>query len=381
MELAIVKYIKEHGLAKAINDFSLKTRIYQDKILLKYDQLESPFGNREVEECRGIVLEKDTWKVMCLGLTKFYNSAEGHAAKIDWSTARIQTKLDGTCINLYYDWHKECWFAATTGTAEGEGEVNNRYDTSFNDLFWETVKNNYDEVKFMGMLDYFKSELPVTLTFELTTPYNIVVTPHSESSITLLSARYMNTLDEVDVDMLMEFSNQLGVPYVEEHDLNRGNFGHLIKTFENMPFDNEGYVVVDGNFNRVKVKNPAYVSAHYLKGRSESHHILDIVKSNEIDEFIATFAERKEEILMLDENYKVLLTTLVEGWEALAEHKPKNISPSERKKFATKVFSLVDDMGLSSMTGLYFALMDGKVESVEDYVRNMDNKKLYQLLK
>ncbi len=36
MELAIVKYIKEHGLAKAINDFSLKTRIYQDKILLKY---------------------------------------------------------------------------------------------------------------------------------------------------------------------------------------------------------------------------------------------------------------------------------------------------------------------------------------------------------
>lgn len=39
MELAIVKYIKEHGLAKAINDFSLKTRIYQDKILLKKEKI------------------------------------------------------------------------------------------------------------------------------------------------------------------------------------------------------------------------------------------------------------------------------------------------------------------------------------------------------
>jgi len=381
MELAIVKYIKEHGLSKALDDFKLKVRVYDKKLLIKYDQLESPFGNREVEECRGIVLEKDTWKVMCLGLTKFYNSAEGHAAKIDWSTARIQTKLDGTCINLYYDWYKECWFAATTGTAEGEGEVNNRFDTSFNDLFWETVKNNYDEVKFKSVLDYFKSELPVTLTFELTTPYNIVVTPHGESTITLLAARYLNTLDEVNLDMLLEFSNQLGVPYVEEHDLNYGNFDVLIKTFENMPFDNEGYVVVDGNFNRVKVKNPAYVAAHYLKGRSESHHILDIVKSNEIDEFIATFAERKEEILMLDENYQLLINRLENCWLQLKVVKPKNITKEERKKFASKVFDISESSDLKNFTGFFFGMMDGKIESASSYLRNMDNKKLYGFCK
>ena len=381
MELAIVKYIKEHGLAKAIKDFSLKTRIYDRKILLKYDQLESPFGNREVEECRGIVLEKDTWKVMCLGLTKFYNSAEGHAAKIDWSTARIQTKLDGTCINLHYDWHKGCWFAATTGTAEGEGEVNNRFDTSFNDLFWETVKNNYDEVKFKSVLDYFKSELPVTLTFELTTPYNIVVTPHGESTITLLAARYLNTLDEVNLDMLLEFSNQLGVPYVEEHDLNYGNFDVLIKTFENMPFDNEGYVVVDGNFNRVKVKNPAYVAAHMLKGKSESHHIMDIVKTNEVDEYVATFREREVEVRKLSTNYNDLIIKLSNVWSILETNKPKDASKDERKAFANKVFEVSESFDIRSFTGLFFSLADGKCESISDYVRDMDNKKLYELLK
>jgi hypothetical protein len=33
--LAIQKYIKEHGLEKAIADFKLKSRVYENKILLK----------------------------------------------------------------------------------------------------------------------------------------------------------------------------------------------------------------------------------------------------------------------------------------------------------------------------------------------------------
>ncbi len=284
--------------------------------------------------------------------------------------------VHNSCINLHYDWHKDEWFAATTGMAEAEGEVNNMYNTSFNDLFWKTIKDKYDIAEFKRRL-----VIGTTYVFELTTPYNIVVTPHGESKVTLLTMRDLSTLMECDRETCELVATYLGVPIVEEYDLNEGNVGYLLKTFDNMPFSSEGYVVVDNNFNRIKIKNPAYVSVHYLKGRSEPHHILDIVKSNEIDEFIATFAERKDEILMLDENYKALLTTLVEGWDALVGHKPKNSTPAERKKFATKVFSVVDDMGLSSMTGLYFGLMGGKVESVEDYVRNMDNKRLYALCK
>jgi len=35
--LAIQKYIIEHGLEKTVKDFKLKTREYDNKILLKYD--------------------------------------------------------------------------------------------------------------------------------------------------------------------------------------------------------------------------------------------------------------------------------------------------------------------------------------------------------
>lgn len=39
--LAIIKFIEENGLAKAIEKFKLKTKVYENKILLKYDQIES----------------------------------------------------------------------------------------------------------------------------------------------------------------------------------------------------------------------------------------------------------------------------------------------------------------------------------------------------
>ena len=123
--LAIVKYLKENGLEKAIETFKLKTRVYENKILLKYDQLASPtiMANKEAQECRGLILEKDTWNVMSLAFTKFFNSEEGNAHKIDWNTAHVLEKIDGSCIQVYYDAQKGVWFAGTTGTAEGEGEV------------------------------------------------------------------------------------------------------------------------------------------------------------------------------------------------------------------------------------------------------------------
>lgn len=66
--LKIQKFIKENGFEKAVKEFQLKTREYEHKILLKYDQLVSPtiMSNIEVQECRGLILEKGTWDVMSL---------------------------------------------------------------------------------------------------------------------------------------------------------------------------------------------------------------------------------------------------------------------------------------------------------------------------
>lgn len=373
--LAIQKYLSANGLAKAIQAFNLKIKVYNNKILLKYDQLSSPtlMANPEVQECRGIILEKDTWKLMSLAFVKFFNSEEGNAHKIDWDTAHVLEKLDGSCIQVYYDWTTDAWFAATTGTAEGEGEVNNKLGTTFNQLFWAVVKEKYN-------LDSSKFTKGFTYVFELTTPYNIVVKPHGEASASLLTVRNLETLKEVPFEELTAIAESLGVPRVKSYDLNAKNIGALLKTFENMVWHDEGYVVVDANFNRVKIKNPAYVAVHHLKGKTAEHNIIAIVKTNEIDEFGATFPDRKEELYKLKENYDALIVKLEGVWAELQDSLPKNITSNEKKKYAQAVFEVCAKHGLKTFTGLYFGLADGKISSVADFIFKYDDKTLYKML-
>jgi hypothetical protein len=379
--LKIIEYIKEHGLDKTLEDFRLKSRDYPDKVLIKYNQIASPMAERVVQEARGIILEKGTWKVMSLPFYKFFNSAEGHAAKIDWNTARVLEKCDGTMIQLYYDWNKETWFAATTGTAEGEGEVNNKLGTTFNELFWNTVREKYGWTEETNKMKAKHALVKgYVYVFELTTPYNIVVKPHGESSVTLLTIRDMHNLEELPFGASRTIAKTLEVPMVNEYDLNKGNVGHLLKTFEEMAWHEEGYVVVDANFNRIKVKNPAYVAVHHLKSKTSEHAIIDVVKSNEIDEFVATFPERADEINKLKTNYDKLIIKLEGAWDSLRDKRPKNQTPKEKKKFAMEVFKMVGLRGLDSHKSMFFSLNDGKVDSVKDYIIKYDNKKLYKEL-
>jgi len=370
--LSIIKYIKENGLEAAVKDFKLKMREYDSKVLLKYDQIDSSMGLSEVQDSRGLILEKDTWKVLSLSFRKFFNAEEGHAAKIDWDTAKVLEKCDGSMIQVYWDWNKEKWFAATTGTAEGDGEVNNKLGTTFNSLFWTTVNNKYTFNECLLDKDH-------VYVFELMTPYNLVVTPHKESKVALLAVRNRVTLKELNWKDLEMVSVSLGLPLVKAFDINVDNVGAIKRTFEGMPFTEEGYVVVDGNHNRIKIKNPAYVAVHHLKSKTSEHAIIDVVKSNEIEEFGATFPDRKEEIFKLHENYTNLIATLEGMWAELEGLRPKNITPKEKKRFAKEVFRVIGK-DYEDYSGLFFGMNNGKIESVKEYMMNYDNKKLYKVL-
>ena len=372
MELSIVTYIKAHGLNKAVKDFKLIVRDYPHKILLKYSQIDSDMSLSEVQECRGLILERDTWKVMSMAFTKFFNAAEGHAAKIDWTTAKIFEKSDGSLLNIYWDWVTENWCVSTTGMAEAEGEVNDKPNTSFATLFWDTLA----KYKF----DVDKLEKGYTYSFELMTPYNIVVCPHGESKVALLAIRKLDTLEEVQFESILNtFKYFTEVPLAKVYDMKSSNTGHLIATFGDMSAFDEGYVVCDANFNRIKLKNPKYIALHHLKGKSARHNIFVIIKTNEIDEFILSFPERLDEINGLKVKYDSLIEKLEGVWDELKEFKPKNITKGEQKKYAMKLFDTVVKHDIKQFSGLFFMLKDGKTESVKDFILEYDNKNLYEM--
>jgi len=163
--LSIIKYIKEHGLDEALKEFKLKSRDYDKKILIKYDQISSSMGIEEVQDCRGLILEKGTWDIMCLSFRKFFNNAEGHAATIDWNTAHIFEKIDGCC-------HEDTILI----TEDGEMTIREICDTKYSgkvlsfDL--ETNEVVYDEIVDYSVKkninNWFEIELEDGTTVKLT---------------------------------------------------------------------------------------------------------------------------------------------------------------------------------------------------------------------
>lgn len=68
-------------------------------VLLKYDQLNSDLGNDIVQECRGLILDSDTFDIVSYPFNKFFNYGESHASSIDWDSAYVTQKLDG-CVSF-----------------------------------------------------------------------------------------------------------------------------------------------------------------------------------------------------------------------------------------------------------------------------------------
>lgn len=79
-------------------------------IILKYSQIKSDFNNSLVRQCRGSIFKQvdGKFECVCMPFYKFGNYGESYADNIDWSTASVLEKLDGSLIKLWYDngaWH------------------------------------------------------------------------------------------------------------------------------------------------------------------------------------------------------------------------------------------------------------------------------------
>lgn len=259
----------------AINAKRHKT--YSNLVLFKYNQMDSPFSEQIVRECRGIILdENNNWKIVSRAFDKFFNHGEGHAANIDWSTAQVQEKVDGSLCVLYP--YQNQWHIATSGTPDASGRID-KTELIFSGLFWETLKN-YGELP--EPIDY-------CFYFELTSPYNRVVCIHSDSKLTLLGARNLLTQLEISPEQALDL---LKINVLRTKFFNLQSYQDIADSFANMsPLSQEGYVIVDQYFNRVKVKHPGYVALHHAKDGMTTKAFVEIARSGEVPEVIAAFPE------------------------------------------------------------------------------------------
>ncbi len=285
MTLHIQEYLRTfcNTLDTLLTNYAVTSKrhpTYPNLVLLKYDQIDSPFGEELVRECRGIILdENDNWKVICHTFNKFFNHGERvgeEVMNIDWNTARVQEKVDGSLMQLYsYDGK---WHVATSGTPDAGGQVGD-FGFSFAELFWRVWNAS-------------KAELPIhngmCYALELTSPWNKVVVTHKEESLTLLGGRDLNTGNEVTVSSIVHLFPT--IKHLREFPLKSWDAVKVSHT-TTRGLDQEGFVIIDGMFRRVKDKNPEYTVLHHIRGSLSRRAFVEVARAGETSEVEVAFPE------------------------------------------------------------------------------------------
>lgn len=311
---------------------------YPELYHFSYDQLESPKGNPIVREARGIILNSaDNWAVVAYPFNRFANQGETWADEIDWTNVRVQEKVDGSMMILWrYDGY---WHVSTKGSPDAGGSVGD-FNFTFSELFFKTL-NNVDNVQ----LDH-----RYTYVIELTSIYNRVVVQHKETALTLIGVRDITAdgYPEIPVSTV-----NIGIPVVKEYSLNS------ISEIEAAalaldPMQNEGFVVVDKNFGRVKMKSPSYVMIHHMKDGFGQRRMIRLIQLGETSEVLSYFPEYMELFNEVQAKVDAMIATVEAEWAAINYLK-------DRKEFALQATK-------SKNSGVLFALFLGKATNVRDYI-------------
>ena len=282
-------------------------------VILNYDQVDSSKykTNDIVRECRGLVLENNTWDIVSCNFRRFFNYGEAPEihSSFDWEKAIYLEKLDGSLILLY---HYDGEWRVNTRNSFAEGKPSDLCDLSWRDLFLSTINKNA-----LGSL--MKN---ATYAFELCTPYNKVVKYHPVAHSYLLSTFAWSELPQFTTKT---FSDMLGIATPKEYNFN--DFESLVKYVGEQPFDFEGFVLFDGK-ERIKVKNPLYVAVHHLKGNggeklTSIKNVVDLVISGEHKEVKVYYPEFSPIIDRVEAEYANLEKLLTEAWQENRHLSPK----------------------------------------------------------
>ena len=256
-QLAIQEYLRS---GKTLTD--LKQEYHIDCIVnselgvvvFNYTHL-TPLNTEIGKEARALFLQLKTWFVVGKSIGGFLDI---HNKDINltldtfnWNEAKAYNKYDGCLVVLYH--YKEQWRLGTRFSTDGKCNVFSP-NSGESEIHWiDVFKNTLVEYGmqweyFITLLDEYKY-----YTFELCTPWNRNTVIYPNSLIKLLAIVDSNTLLEEDIN-----EPKLKVFEPEFEVVNSLEEVYSLIEKNDDPTENEGYVVVDKSFNRIKVKNPKY---------------------------------------------------------------------------------------------------------------------------
>lgn len=345
------------------HDYSIKAVRDGDLVSLKYDALESPMHDPMVQQCRGMVIDTRRKMVLAWPYNKFWNHGEKHAAPIDWRTARVQEKLDGSLMILYYD--QGAWRVASSGHPTAGGPFGDEPDTTFRAAFWAAM---VDARPHGGSPDLDALDRDTTYMLELCAQPNRVVVRHERTRLVMHGARHMPSGIEL-LDGAHALADEAGFEYVRDFPI--GSIEECEAAAEELdPIQQEGFVVVDGARNRIKIKSPRYVILHHMKGEATVRRAIELWQTGEAEELLVHFPEFRPVIAPVHDRLNEIAR------RAFDEHEEAMCRSRDRKGYA----SMATRYPFSAVMFRMLTDGDASVESAAGIMRAMSIASLERML-
>lgn len=269
-------------------ELNIKVVEHGGLFLLKYDQIGTP--KTPITNCyRSLVLDKETREIVAFSFNRFFNYGEKEADTINFCSGAVTAveKLDGTKITVYN--YKGKWRMHTSSMlAPTPGQ---------DPLFFDYVP------KLLDFSVFEKVNPNLCFTFEYVGPYNQIVTYYPEETLYLINVVEKGTQDDVREATPDELTLVYNTLFFTEKNVRLPKMFY-VESMEEV-FDlvkqlsptEEGFVVVDQDGNRVKVKNPTWFTlAHTVNAgniRGERNYAR-IALNDEFDEIVTYFPHIKE---------------------------------------------------------------------------------------
>ena len=361
MKMNVQKYLEENGLKKLQEEFKIVVTDYPDRVVLNYDQIDSPRFNPICDECRGLILRKDTWEVLSRSFTRFYNVGEDkNTVTFPICESRIEQKIDGSLLSLY--WDGSIWCSATRKMAFAEGKT--VLGRKFSEVFQEAAS----KTSLWVFMEEHKDNKNYTWIFELVSPETRVVTPYSEVKINLIGVRHNESGYELKGEWLDSVAKVMHVDRPISYKFT--TLEETIEAANKLNSMDEGFVLVkeqEGSFWRMKCKNGKYLAIAHLRGNGQisPKRILKLVMENETSEYLSYFETDKPYFHFVQTQYDLCIERITKIYES-AKH------IENQKEFA---LTIIPQCKYQFESGVMFKCRKDK-KDIRAVVKEMGNEKM-----
>lgn len=362
--------------------------LYPELYMFSYNGILSDFTDEYVRICRGCIVSlkhPSDPEFVCLPFLKFGNQGQDFCPEIDWESALVQQKVDGILIKLFYYDNKWRWV------------TNNGWNTSIEAKEITQLPSKYKEedtnncVTIQDLIDYClrKNDVDVnefdrsyTYMFELISPKIRILVDNAKTDLVYLGARHM-FLDykELDLGMAKVWSPCINkftsVKYYDLHTID-----DVIKLCNSYKGDeDEGVVICDKNFNRVKIKCEDYIRLKGYRNMLDTgeERILTGILEGTIDDALQVFPELQEQVTYIQNKLIKYRKTLEECGRIGKEKYNSMLSSSDdikqvKRDYANWVYKEYPD--------LYFAVFEGMKDepNYDRFLEHLSYKKMNELL-